>query len=640
MSQQDHAALRDPQLLARAMFEDVSEGVVVYDRDLKYVLWNPFMESLTGLPASEVIGTSALELFPHLKRNGVDRLLARALQGERVATPDMPFTVPSTGRGGWVVARYAPFLAADGTVAGVIGLVTDVTDRKRAERALRESEERYREFFDRNLAAVFWNTLDGRILDCNEAAARLYGFDTKEELLTRGAGDLYVDAAERERLVGLLRERGSLVNIELRLKRKDGTPFWGLANWALVPASDEAPPLLEAIAVDITERKELEERLAHTHKLEAVGKLAGGIAHDFNNLLTTILGYSDLLLRRLQDGDASRDDVREIQRAGERAAALTRQLLAFSRKQLIEPRVLDLNGVIGDASKMLRRLVGEDVRIGLRLEPRLGRIRADAGQLEQILMNLVANSRDAMPDGGAIEIATKNTALREEDRRAYPYVQPGPYVEVLVSDTGSGIDSEVRKHIFEPFYTTKVKGKGTGLGLAMVYGIVKQSGGYVWALDRKGGGTTFRICLPIVDEPILDRPLSSSDRIRALRGTQTILVVEDEETVRNLSKGILEGSGYTVLTAKDGPSALALSSDFEKEIHLLVTDVVMPGMSGRELVNRLLPSRPFVRVLYVSGYTDETIAHHGILEPGTNFLQKPFTPSVLAKRVREVLEAG
>jgi two-component system cell cycle sensor histidine kinase/response regulator CckA len=504
---------------------------------------------------------------------------------------------------------------------------------------LRASERRYRDFFDRNPTAVFWNTLDGRILACSDAAVRLYGYSSKEELLATPAAQLYAVPADRERLLADVTRDDGVVNRELRLKRRDGSEFWGLSSICLVPR-DGGEPMVEACVVDITQRKELEERLSHTQKLEAVGKLAGGIAHDFNNLLTTILGYSEILLKQLPPGAPHREDLREIQRAGERAAALTRQLLAFSRKQVVEPLVLDLNAVIRDTSKMLRRLVGEDMKLTLRLEPSLGHVCADVGQLEQVLMNLAANARDAMPQGGIIEIATRNVVLVEDDRRVSPFIVPGKYVELTVSDTGEGIEAEARAHVFEPFFTTKEKGKGTGLGLAMVYGIVKQSGGFVWALDRSGGGATLRVCLPLVDEPVTRRPPSPGEGVKSLKGRQTLLVVEDEETVRNLSYGVLLGAGYTVLVARDGASALDVARTYGGEIHLVVTDVVMPGMSGRELAAHLKELRPGVKVLYVSGYTDEKIAAHGVLEPGTNFLQKPFTPSVLVRRVRDVLKTS
>ncbi|HKC24474.1 MAG TPA: ATP-binding protein [Thermoanaerobaculia bacterium] len=502
---------------------------------------------------------------------------------------------------------------------------------------LRASERRYRDFFDRNPTAVFWNTLEGRILECSDAAVRLYGFSSKEDLLATPAAELYARPADRGRLVADLARDERIIHRELRLKRRDGSEFWGLASVCLVPGAVGEPPMVEACVVDITERKELEERLSHTQKLEAVGKLAGGVAHDFNNLLTTILGYSEILLKQLPHGAPHREDLREIQRAGERAAVLTRQLLAFSRKQVVEPHVLDLNAVVRDASKMLRRLVGEDLKLVLRLEASLGHVRADVGQLEQVLMNLTANARDAMPDGGSIDIATRNVFLGEDDRRVSPFIVAGRYAELTVGDTGTGIDAEARAHVFEPFFTTKERGKGTGLGLAMVYGIVKQSGGFVWALDRPGGGTTLRICLPVVDEPVTRRPPSPGEGLKSLKGTQTILVVEDEETVRSLSYGVLLGAGYTVLVANDGASALEVARTFGGEIHLVVTDVVMPGMSGRDLASRLLDLRPGVKVLYVSGYTDEKIAAHGVLEPGTHFLQKPFTPSVLVRRVHDLL---
>jgi nitrogen-specific signal transduction histidine kinase/CheY-like chemotaxis protein len=388
---------------------------------------------------------------------------------------------------------------------------------------------------------------------------------------------------------------------------------------------------------DITQRRQLEEQLRQAQKIEAVGRLAGGVAHDFNNLLNVIIGYGQMVFRRLPDGP-EREKTKAILQAADRAAGLTRQLLAFSRKQVLEPKVLDLNAVVGGMDEMLRRLIGEDIELHTQLAPDLGRTKADPGQIEQVLMNLVVNARDAMPRGGRLTLETANAEMDETYIRDHLGARPGRYVMLAVCDNGLGMDPETQKHIFEPFFTTKEKGKGTGLGLATVYGIVKQSEGYIWVESAPGEGTTVKVYLPWVEaEPAaeeLRRPAVPEELPRA---TETVLLVEDEDMVRRMTREVLEGAGYRVLEASSGFEALRVSAGHNGSLDLLLTDVVMPGMSGRELSERLAPVRPAMKVLYMSGHTDDAIFHHGVTQAGTGFLQKPFTPDALERRVRELL---
>jgi CheY-like chemotaxis protein len=371
--------------------------------------------------------------------------------------------------------------------------------------------------------------------------------------------------------------------------------------------------------------------------MEAVGRLAGGVAHDFNNLLGVIIGYSDLLLDRVSPDDPDHHHVQEIKKAGSRAASLTRQLLAFSRKQVFQPKVLDLNAVVADLNKLLHRLIGEDIELVTALRPTLGTIKMDPGQLEQVLMNLVVNARDAMPKGGKLTIATANVDVDESYCRSHPAIQVGPHVVLAVSDTGIGMDAETQARIFEPFFTTKELGKGTGLGLSTVYGVVKQSEGYIWVYSEPGIGTTFKIYFPRVDEPVdvigIGRPNSAQ-----LRGTETILIAEDAEPLRKLTCTFLKSNGYRVLAAGSGAEAIKMAAEYLEPIHLLLTDVVMPRMSGPELANRLTAARPEMRVVYMSGYTDDAIVHYGVLEPGTFFIEKPFSRDVLLGKVRDALD--
>jgi signal transduction histidine kinase len=381
----------------------------------------------------------------------------------------------------------------------------------------------------------------------------------------------------------------------------------------------------------------LQEQLRQSQKMEAIGRLAGGIAHDFNNLLTIIKGYSQLSLIELKETDPMRGSIEEIKRAADRAADLTRQLLAFSRRQILEMRVLDLNSVLRDLDKMLRRVIGEDIELVTLLAEDLGRVKTDHGQMQQVIMNLAVNAKDAMPNGGKLTIETANVELDETYARSHVAVIPGRYAMLSVSDTGVGMTAEVKEQVFEPFFTTKEKGKGTGLGLSTVYGIVKQSGGNIWVYSEPGQGTTFKIYLPRVDEPLEE--LKEKAEVKEIPlGSETILVVEDEGEVRKVAVRILSGQGYKVLEASHGNDAMLVCKQHEGPIHLMVTDVVMPNMSGHELAKRLKAFHPEMKVLYMSGYTDNAIVHHGVLEKGMNYIQKPFTVEGLAKKVREVLD--
>jgi two-component system, cell cycle sensor histidine kinase and response regulator CckA len=400
----------------------------------------------------------------------------------------------------------------------------------------------------------------------------------------------------------------------------------------------ENSQLYQATQRAYQELSETQEQLTHAREMEAVGRLAGGIAHDFNNLLTVMIGRSQLLLGRLGAQDPIRPDIELMEQTADRAADLTRQLLAFSRKQVLRPTVLDLNAVLSNLGEMLRRLIGEDIALVTALAPALGYVKADPSQIEQILMNLAANARDAMPHGGRLTLETANVDLDTAYTRRHVGVQVGPHVMLAVSDTGIGMDSETQAHIFEPFFTTKGPGQGTGLGLATVYGVVKQSGGHIWVYSEPGRGTTFKIYLPRVDEAI--EPLAAEPGLAdPARSHETILVVEDEPAVRALARDVLRAQGYAVLEAQHGREALRISEQHAGRIDLLLTDVVMPEMSGRELAGRLAALRPTTPVIYMSGYTDTAVVHHGVLDPGPTFLQKPFTPHALARKVRQVLDS-
>jgi two-component system, cell cycle sensor histidine kinase and response regulator CckA len=441
-----------------------------------------------------------------------------------------------------------------------------------------------------------------------------------------------VDAANDARRTGMGR------TVEYRIRHKDGRWLTLESTASVVRNRDGAVEKLVIVNRDITERKQLEEQLYRSQKLEAIGRLSGGVAHDFNNLLGLMIGYSEALQDRIPPDDPYREAVDEIQNAGKRAAALTQQLLAFSRKQVLEPRILSVNTIIQDIEKMLRRLLGEDIEMQLVLSPNTCSVKADRSQIEQVILNLVVNARDAMPDGGKLIIETGNWKLDRSTVLRHPYVIPGPYAMLKVTDTGCGMDAELQSHIFEPFFTTKEKGKGTGLGLATAYGVIKQSGGYIWVDSEVGKGTTFRIYLPEVSAAAETvHEVKATPRIAPER--RTILLVEDERSLRKLTRKTLSDAGHKVFEASDASAALEVSRKTKDGIDLLLTDVIMPGMSGKKLADVLVAERPGIGVLYMSGYTDGEIATHGILEEGTAILRKPFTRDELMRRVEDALMA-
>ena len=510
--------------------------------------------------------------------------------------------------------------------------------RKRQEEALRASEARHRSLVERAVYGMYRSSVDGKFLDVNPALVKMLGYASPEELMTVDmAREVYVDPQQRAAVIQAYKKSGTLDPCELRWKRKDGRQITVRLSGS--PFNNDRGETLgfEMIAEDITERRNLEEQLRQSQKMEAVGRLAGGIAHDFNNLLTVIKGYSELILDEFTHTDPRRGEIDEISKAADRAASLTRQLLAFSRQQVLEPKILNLNSVVHNMDKLLHRLIGEDIDLFTVLEPGLGRVKADPGQVEQVIMNLAVNARDAMPQGGKLTIETANVELDENYARDHMSVKPGSYVMIAVTDTGVGMTEKVKVRIFEPFFTTKEVGKGTGLGLSTVYGIVKQSGGYVWVYSEIGKGSSLKVYLPRVDAKA--EFVSPSSTQPARRGSETVLLVEDEDGVRALIRQVLHKHGYDVLEARHGGEALLMCERHQSKIDLLLTDVVLEQMSGRELAERLLKVRPEMKVLYVSGYADDAIVHHGVLTAGMAFLQKPFTTEALARKVRYVLDA-
>jgi len=528
-------------------------------------------------------------------------------------------------------------------------LVQEVAERKRADEALRKSEERYHRFFDENLAGAYISTPDGKLLDCNPAFANIFGFASVEEAMKSNLGTIYPNAEASQALLELLREKRKLEYYEVELQRRDSTPVHVIEN--VVGAFDEQGALVEinGFMLDDTERNLAEQllilseqRFQQSQKMEAIGTLAGGVAHDFNNLLTAILGNTHLALSKIKPDDPLQIRLIEIEKAGNRAAVLTRQLLAFSRRQHLERHTINLNDTINEIMKLLQRIIGEDVEVNVKAGSDLSATFADPGQIEQVIMNLSINARDAMPQGGRLTIETSNVELDENYRRHYPYVKPGKYVQITVSDTGSGIDAETQKHIFEPFFTTKEVGKGTGLGLSMVYGIVKQHEGHINVYSEEGQGTTFKIFLPVVETAVEKEALAFHLPLRG--GTEAILVAEDEEALRGLARDVLEGLGYTVLLAENGAEAVEMYEQNREQIALLLLDVVMPRMGGWEAYERIRELGGNVPLIFMTGHSSETVQSRFIKqnrlmeEFDAMLLQKPYNVEGLGRKVREMLD--
>jgi PAS domain S-box-containing protein len=629
-------ALGESEDRYRLVTEHILDALYLFDVDGNITFVNRRAEELSGYSRDELLGRQiSTFLAPDSARRPNERIEV-AREGRAIPSSFERELVRKDGTHVWVEG-HTTSISRDGKLIGRLGAARDISQRMVVEAARRESEERFRAVFEQAAVGIGVVADDGRFLRVNQRLCDMVGYTADELTSMRFLDITYPE--DREMNVALRRPMidgtAPAYSIEKRYVRKDGGVIW-----VAVTASQATEPSGRRYSIgiiqDITERKRLEQQLLHAQRMEGIGQLAGGIAHDFNNLLTVISGRSELVFDSLAPADPARRDLDLIHATAERAAALTRQLLAFSRKQVLQPKVIALSVLVASATNLLKRILGENIELTFASDPDPGWVLVDPGQIEQVIVNLAVNARDAMPGGGRLTLETANVELDRAYAAHRVDVAPGRYVRLVVSDTGAGMSAALQAHIFEPFFTTKGPGKGTGLGLATAYGIVKQSGGHISVYSEPGVGTTFKIDLPRTDE-VREAPAPASAPALS-HGTETILLVEDEAEVRDLSREILARLGYTLLEAAMPRDALLVAQRHVGRIDLLLTDVVMPQMSGRALAEAVVSERPEMKVLFMSGYTDDAIIRHGVLEPGISFIEKPFAPRALAAKIREVLD--
>lgn len=625
----------------RLITHTIDEIFYIFDAESETALYlSPAFERIWGYPTEKVINQKEPFIYP-IHPDDLEKVLN---WGPILRSTKKPLSyeyrvVRADGSIRYIWDQGYPILGEDGEVKLFVGTGRDVTEWRLAEKAIRDSWEYLTNIINCIGDPIFVKDRDHNLVLVNDAYCTFSGMKREDLIGTLGFQGFSPDMAQS---LWQEEEKAFITGKELQtediINDIQGNARTLMTKRSLL--SDKAGNLQLVIAVrDISEYKRLEAQFLQSQKMEAIGVLAGGVAHDFNNLLNVINGYSELLLDALQLEDPMRQDLEQIRDAGQRAAALTSQLLAFGRKQIMQPEIIDLNLVITQMSSMLRRLIGEDIEISINTPADLGLIHADSSKIQQIILNLIVNARDAMPSGGKLTVETLNVDFEEPYIKDHPVATSGPYVMLAISDNGTGMDAKTQARIFEPFFTTKAKGKGSGFGLATVYGIVKQSSGYIWVYSEPAKGTTFKIYLPRIQAERLNAP-APKVQISGFSGSETILVVEDEASVRTLAVRILKDHGYHVLEAANGSEALQIAKEYAGKLHMIVTDVIMPGMSGKMMIAQLEAEQPNVKVLYISGYTDNSIVHHGILDSNVAFLQKPFSIEGLVRKVREVLDTA
>ena len=624
--------------LFRLISENVADMIAVVDMEGRRIYNSLSYQTVLGYTPEELQQSSSMDQIHPEDRAKVQH----AAQEARASGIGQPLEYRIRHKdGSWRVLESTASVIYDskGLPEKFVIVNRDISERKRVQEALRLADAGFRSMVeDAPYGICRWNS-EGKFLAANPALRKMLGYQAAEELLAANLKrEIFRVPGEFQTITDLADRVEDFKDVEMEWKRQDGGPITTRCSGRRVEGDSGQPGCYEMFVEDITQRRILERQLHMAGKMEAVGRLSGGIAHDFNNLLGVIIGYSQLLKQALGADHPLTEHAIEIEKAGERAAALTRQLLAFSRQQILTVTVVNMNDLVRDMEKMLPRLIGEDIAMSIALDPSLNAVKADRNQLEQVILNLAVNARDAMPQGGTLRIETSNVELDEAYRRKHAEARPGHYVRLAVSDSGAGMDAETQAHIFEPFFTTKELGKGTGLGLATVYGVVKQSDGYVWVDSEPGQGASFQVYLPRVEE-VADSLRVGSDSTENLRGSETILLVEDAEPLRKLAASLLAAHGFNVLSASDAEQALKIAAAHKGPIDIVVTDVIMPGENGRVLAERLTATYQGIKVLYISGYTDSFIAGHGVLGADCNLLNKPFTETALIHKVREVLDA-
>ncbi len=621
--------------------ENAADMIAVVDLEGRRIFNSLSYQKILGYAPDELQASSGFEQIHPEDRERVRQAATRTRQSGMGTTLEYRFRHKN---GGWMVLESVASVIRNerGEPEKLVIVNRDITERKKAQEALSRSEASFRSLVEGAPYGIYRATMTGQFLEVNPAFQRMLGYESAQELFNADlATQVFRHAADYERMNELLAESKVMKDIEMEWKRPSGEPIVVRCSGHRVEGKDGGPDYFEVFAEDVTERRTLERQLRMAQKMEAIGRLSGGIAHDFNNLLGVIIGYSGVLKKSLDKSQPTYEFATEIEKAGQRAASLTRQLLAFSRQQVLTPSVLSLNSLVADMEKMLPRLLGEDINVSLTLDSELGNVKADQSQIEQVIMNLAVNARDAMPSGGKLHIQTANIELDHAFTHEHPGSKAGSYVMLAIADSGTGMSAETIAHIFEPFFTTKAVGQGTGLGLATVYGIVKQSNGYIWVDSTLGKGTVFQIYLlrhlDAEETSVAKVEIASTER---RHGSEMILLVEDADPLRKLAQAFLESNGFRVSSAPCGEAALEIAARHSGMFDLLLTDVVMPGMNGRVLAEELSRRQPGLKVLFMSGYTDSFIAGHGVLQEGTNLLHKPFTEEILISKVREVLDGA
>jgi PAS domain S-box-containing protein len=633
--------LLEREELFHLISENAADMIAVVDLEGRRIFNSRSYQRILGYSPEELHASSGFEQIHPEDRERVKKAANETLQTEAGSTLEYRFRHKN---GTWMVLESVASVIRNekGEPEKLLIVNRDITERKKAQEALSRSEASFRSLVEGAPHGIYRATMSGQFLEVNPALQRMLGYESTEELFEADlVKQVFRNSADYERMNQLLDKSKVMRDIELEWKRSNGEPIVVRCSGHRVDGKDGGPDYFEVYAEDITERRTLERQLRMAQKMEAIGRLSGGIAHDFNNLLGVIIGYSGVLKKSLDKSQPTYEFAMEIEKAGQRAASMTRQLLAFSRQQVLTPSVLSLNSLVSEMEKMLPRLLGEDIHVSLLLETELGNVKADQSQIEQVIMNLAVNARDAMPAGGKLHIRTANFEMDNAFTRDHPGSKAGSYVMLAITDSGTGMAPETLAHIFEPFFTTKGVGEGTGLGLATVYGIVKQSNGYIWVESAPDQGSTFQVYLPKhldTEQVSVAKPeIPSREK---LHGSELILLVEDADALRKLVQAFLESNGFRVLSAASGEAALDIVAHHSGAFDLLLTDVVMPGMNGRVLAEQLSMRQPGLKVLFMSGYTDSFIAGHGVLQQGTNLLHKPFTEEILIGKVRDVLDGS